>query len=221
VLEVVIVFGYKDARPVRFVSDRYERNYLVAQLLKPCQQGREDCGFQRGQSDGELFIKSFTDATDCRHQVQMKIVSSSVGPDDEVNRKDPLQVWRSDWSENTFLEGLARARVIFYSGHSRDGGGPDFHPPRIVADGHVQYSWYRRHRPGVVKMAKALRGSEKSAVGNKLIGLFSCESDQLKLHGRSYRSVDWLTTSGLVYAFDSFESMRSALSDWLRDLKDQ
>ena len=44
-IDVRILFGYKDARPARFVGDRYERALFVADLLKPCAPGQIACGF--------------------------------------------------------------------------------------------------------------------------------------------------------------------------------
>ena len=38
-VDVRVVFGYKDARPARFVADRYERLLLLSRLLRRCRLG--------------------------------------------------------------------------------------------------------------------------------------------------------------------------------------
>src|SRR5579871_5723859 len=46
-VDVRIIFGYKDARPARFVGDRYERLVLINGLTGPCLPKRFDCEFER------------------------------------------------------------------------------------------------------------------------------------------------------------------------------
>src|SRR5690606_28410542 len=59
-IDLKVVFGYKDARPARFVADRYERAIFIQRLLRDCKHGNQACGFRRGDSDADLFLKDIT-----------------------------------------------------------------------------------------------------------------------------------------------------------------
>src|SRR4051812_11465617 len=50
-IDVKIVFGYKDARPARFVADRYERAVFIQRLVRECKGENFACGFRRGEAD--------------------------------------------------------------------------------------------------------------------------------------------------------------------------
>ncbi len=63
--------------------------------------------------------------------------------------------------------------VVIYSGHSRNGGGPDFCPPRVLSNGHVDYDWYQRMHPGMTRMLDALARSEKDS---QVLVMHSCQS---------------------------------------------
>lgn len=210
IIDIRLVFGYKDARPARFVGDRYEKNALIEALMQPCTEERFDCGFKRSVNDAELFLKKIRGLDQKLHQVQLRLVQSSVGPDDDDNRRNPFQAWQSERAQSIFNEGLQQADIVFYNGHSRDGGGPDFSPPRIKSNRHVDYRWYATHRPGLVEMHRRL-GSKASQ--SKLIGLYSCVSEKLRPRkGRSQRRL-WLTNKKLIYYADALAEMRKALSD--------
>lgn len=200
-----VVFGYKDSRPTRFVGDRYERNALVRELIAPCPPGAVACGFRRAADDGETFTKEIGLRSGGRRQVVVEILHSSAGPDDDENRKDPLQAWRSRRAETVFLEGMREARVVLYDGHSRDGGGPDFGPPRLVKE-HVDYYWYQLKRPGLERLLARLRETPRAP---KLLGLFSCVSSRhfsAELR-EAAPSLALVTSSELLYYIDAFKGL--------------
>lgn len=157
---MTIVFGYKDARPARFVGDRYERALLIQELTK--------LGFARVADDDDLL----TIRMDRGRRLNLRIVNSAVGPDDRENRATPYQKVRSAEARRAFLDGLARAHAVFYNGHARVGGGPDFAPPRLTRNDHVDYAWYKRHRPGLAQLRSVLARPG----GAKLVGLFACDA---------------------------------------------
>lgn len=204
-----IVFGYKDTRPARFVGDRYERNALVAELLKPCPPGRLACGFRRAEGDGELLLKEIRAPRWGVRQIRLEVVHSSAGPDDEENRGDPLQRWRSRHAEAAFLEGMKEARVVLYDGHSRDGGGPDFGPPRLTK-GHVDYYWYQLRQPGLERMLSHLKESPRPP---KILGLFSCVSTGhfASRIREAAPALGLVTSSQLLYYIDAFRSLIGTL----------
>ncbi len=165
VLRIDIVFGYKDARPARFVGDRYERNYFITQVMR--------LGFTRSEEDDDLFLRKTLGPDGAEKSIELRITASSAGPDDDENRKDAFQAWKTREAENVFLQGVRESRVVFYNGHSRTGGGPDFGPPRLANGLKVDYSFYKKQRPGYQKLRSALAEAKKI----ELMGLFSCTAD--------------------------------------------
>ncbi len=206
-VELKIVFGYKDSRPARFVGDRYERAHLVRRLV--------DLGFTRDPLDDDLFATQITGPDQQLKTVKLRLLSSSVGPDDEMNRKNPYQRYQSEIAETAFLSGLAQADAVFYNGHSRDGGGPDFEPPLFnPSNHHVAYYWYRSHQPGLKKMLKALKASEKKP---ELIGLFSCSSSG-HFGGAVQQAAQsgLIGTSSLLYYSDALEGLVQTIEGLLK-----
>ena len=210
-LAVRIVFGYKDARPARFVGDRYERNLLVSYLVAPCPAHYHACGFRRDPEDADLFLKDITGPDGKPRRVKLRLMHSSAGPDDEENRRDPYQKWLSRQAQNAFFGGIRDVDVVFYNGHSRDGGGPDFTPPRLRADKHVNYWWYANTKPGLTTLLNVLEASETRA---RLLGLYSCVSTGL--FSETLRQADeklaLVTSRRLLYYADALKSLLGTLS---------
>jgi hypothetical protein len=206
VLDFRIVFGYKDARPARFVGDRYERAYFVEKLKK--------FGFHRIESDERLFRYEFTGLDGKKKTINLLVDASSVGPDDEQNRNDPYQKVKSEKASDLFLTGLRDADLVFYYGHSRDGGGPDFTPPKLLASSHTNYAWYQHHRPGLNAMLKALKAAPRDP---KLLGLYSCVSDEHFAKALLDLKPDLAlaVNHSLLYYNDAIDGMMETLSSLL------
>ncbi|MBY0370254.1 hypothetical protein K2X33_06175 [bacterium] len=209
-LKIVVVFGYKDARPSRFVGDRYERAVFASYLTARCQEGWEACGFTRSVEDPDLYERVLHGT-----RVSLRLTHSSAGPDDDENRHDSYQAWLSKHAERTFFEGLREADIVFYNGHSRDGGGPDFRPPQLTADKHVDYAWYIRERPQMKRLFDALESSGNH-VG--LFGLFSCSSSTHFLEELSNLKPDLalITSNRLLYYSDALSTLLGAVSATLQ-----
>ncbi len=202
-LKIRIAFGYKDSRPSRFVGDRYEKLVLLHYLLSPCTEGRSACGFQRDRTDTDLLTKD---------GVVLRLTHSSVGPDDELNRVDPLQRVQSALSASNFFEGFRNADVVFYNGHSRDGGGPDFEPPKLAAHNFVNYEWYQRQKPGEKKLLDAVAGA-KDRQRKAMLGLFSCRSsDHFLIELEKTGKLPNITSPRLYFYTDALRSMLDALN---------
>jgi hypothetical protein len=213
VVDLSIVFGYKDARPALFVGDRYEKSALVERLLEPCVSTDRACGFTRDRAqEPEMLSRIILGPDDKPKTIRIRITESSVGPNDEANRSDPEQSRQSSHARQAFIEGLSHAEAVFYIGHARNGGGPDFSPPQIRKDGHVDYSWYESRRPGLSELLKDLKAS---AHPPQLLGLFSCFAD--RHFSKQIRSaapgVALLTSSGWLYYQDALSQVASALDD--------
>ena len=172
VIDIRVLFGYKDTRPLRFVGDRYERNTFVEQLTGPCLESETACAFSRSADDGDRFEKKIVIYDGTTRTVQISVSHSSVGPDDDENLKDSYQKWQSEVAQTNFFSGLEMAHAIFYHGHSRNGGGPDFSPPVIRPDGHVDYGRYMKEKPGVAPMLAAIQKRKNPG----LLALLSCIS---------------------------------------------
>ena len=141
--------------------------------------------------------------------VRVRLVHSAAGPDDDENRSDGFQSWMSRQAERTFYSALTGSDVVFYNGHSRDGGGPDFAPPKLRW-GHPDYEWYTATRPGERRLLEALKGS----VGARMLGLFSCASTGHFVTEVRHASpqLATLTSGRLLYYADAMRNMLGALS---------
>jgi len=181
-LDLRVIFGYKDARPGRFVGDRHERLAFIQDLLQPCVESQSlVCGFERYKKDSSLFLKRLVSSKDPETQkrIILRVVHSSASTNDEANRKNPYQKVLSERAESIFLEGLKNARMVFYNGHSRFGGGPDFQPPVLNSAGYVDVSYYKTYSSGTSNMLAAL-ASRSKLTGKPLekLGIFSCASSK-------------------------------------------
>jgi len=216
-----IAFGYKDARPARFVGDIYEKVQFVQRLVQPCyEKNQYACEFVRAKDDGDWLYRKLKTENGSQLIVSLKVTSSSASPDDEANRRDRFQKYLSQISENNFLTGVRRAEATLYVGHSRDGGGPDFSPPRLRGNQSVDYFWYQRAKPGLNKLLVALKAKPFSnldgsrRIRKPILGLISCRSTQLfsRTLYRSGRQVELLSANELVYYTDGLAMTEKAIS---------
>jgi hypothetical protein len=200
ILDLRVVFGYKDTRPARFVGDRYEANYILMKL--------EEMGFARDPEDDDLLVMSERRFPP-RPEIRLKLVHSSASPDDQANRRNPWQEHLSKAAEEEFVSGLRAASAVFYVGHSRVGGGPDFWPPRLRRDGHVDYDWYKRKKPGMESVLRGLAGETPL----KFLGLYSCSSGPHfeKMVAKAAPQVRLETTSEVLYYVDSLRKVLAGL----------
>ncbi len=212
-VDLRVVFGYKDARPARFVADRYEYLNFVQKILSRCEGDDRTCGFVRSDLEADLFLREVRGPDGKPRMVRLRVVQASVGPDDGKNRENPFQAWRSRYAREAFVQGFAEADAVFYNGHSRAGGGPDFDPPLLTATGDVDFARYRREQPGLRQVLDALEANAHP----RLIGFFSCASDQLFV-GRVSRvapNVGLIASTELLYFSDAMESLTAAVSGLL------
>jgi hypothetical protein len=132
------------------------------------------CGFRK--SKGGFSKKMVNKFTGKRMNVFVKVVSSAYSSNDQLNKTTYAQKQnsQSQYALNQFQSALQSYDAVFYLGHARSGGGPDFFPPRLLKNGHVDYGYYKQQRPGLNSMLQALQGSDPS-----LIGLLACKSTGL------------------------------------------
>jgi hypothetical protein len=213
-VDVKVVFGYKDARPARFVADRYERMIFIQRLTQKCTRKNFACGFLRSKTDADLLIRKLNGPDGKPRTVFLRAIPSSVGPDDDDNRTNPFQKWRTRYANLAFFQGLTNADAVIYNGHSRAGGGPDFSPPHLTRDLEVDYAWYRKAEPGFTPIITTLEGAPSRL---KLLGLYSCASSRLFLERvrRAKPDLGLITSPKLIYFSDALESSIESISSLL------
>jgi hypothetical protein len=114
------------------------------------------CGFKQDPSNANLLSKKIRAPDGTVKTVQIKLIDATLDAHAEA---DFLASFSDD--------------AVFYLGHSRSGGGPDFNPPRLLANGDRDYAWYRRNQPGFRAIETTLANSKDHP---KLLALLSCDS---------------------------------------------
>ncbi len=142
-------------------------------LTRSCAGRALFCGFD--QEKDYVFSKAVViRGKTYRARVQIYFSSESEFFDKNIGRKGREQELRSDYMERFFVGALQGADAVFYLGHSRNGGGPDFNPPVLMAgENKVNYKgFYKIQRPGYHMMMSALSSGSQPAI----LGLMSCDS---------------------------------------------
>lgn len=142
-------------------------------LTKPCAGQSLFCDFI--QEKEYIFTRVVT-IRGRSYAARVEAYFSSVTEliDRNTGRAGGDQRQRSDYVARFFKNSLAGADAVFYLGHSRNGGGPDFDPPVLVpGTNKVDYNgYYKKKRPGYFMMMSALSGGNQPAI----LGLMSCDS---------------------------------------------
>lgn len=197
VSEIRVVFGYKDTRPMRYVGDRYERIAFSERL--------KTLGFVMDAEDADLFTLTTPDKV-----WRLRLAHSSVGPDDDANRKDSFQPWQSSHASRLFYDGINESTILLYDGHSRDGGGPDFGPPKITSSRHIDYYWYRVQQPGLLRLQQVLA---EAKTPTKVLGLFSCASDAFfsETVRKAQPGMALVSSRELIYHSDAMKNLEGLI----------
>ena len=178
--DVSLAFGYMDFAGQ--TADNYASYGFQAALMSRCQPGEFACGFTRHPDDANLFYKQIKilgpDGVLRLRTVRITIQSSSVSNIERDNRTElrDQQNRKSAETQKFFLSGLQNSDVVFYVGHARDGGGPDFSPPVLIKGSQTKadYGWYHKNQPGVHAMVDALGAASHPA---KIVGIFACYAE--------------------------------------------
>lgn len=139
------------------------------------------CGFSENPSDvspGKTTLTKDITLYDRPVQVRLNLVRGSLTPrylENTTDRKAE-QMAVSRQAEKLFFEDSKTADVIFYNGHSREGGGPDFNPPVHKPDGHVNYGLYQVKLNGIGRVLKLI--NSRRADPPVMVGMFSCYSNR-------------------------------------------
>lgn len=217
-LTIFVGFGYMDFSPGQDFVDSATALYSHGDVLDPdaydafakalvssCSTGFSSknqafaCGFKKGSGGFKKTIKNrFTGKNT---QVLVKLASSAYSSNDYQNKTTYAEKQQQK-SQNThaqFLNALKTYDAVLYLGHARSGGGPDFYPPRLLKNGHVDYGYYKSNKPGIKSMLQSLKG----ASGPDLIGLLACKSTGLfSASVQKYSGHSALITADSLFDFD-------------------
>jgi hypothetical protein len=218
-LTILVAFGYMDFSAGQDVVDSGSSLYNLGSVLDPdaltafstaltrsCSTAGFSsknqafaCGFRKS---GNSFSKSITNQfTGKKTRVSVKLVNSAYSSSDVQNKTKyaSQQNQKSQSAQNQFLSALQTHDAVLYLGHARSGGGPDFFPPRLLKNGHVDYGYYKKNKPGLRAMLGALNGVR----GADLIGLLACKSTGLFASSvKKYSSHSALITADSLFDFD-------------------
>ncbi|WP_413289437.1 hypothetical protein [Bdellovibrio sp. HCB337] len=193
VIDIRIIIGYFDWTTGSQIYSS-GRNYGYSPSIDPgayralreiitsrCPGEAEFCEFS---ADGPYKYSKSVINQGRRYLARVEIVFASVSEYYSANtgRYSSEQQQRSQAALAAFNSALKNADAVFYFGHSRNGGGPDFNPP-IFKPGtnKVDYSgYYKPQRPGYRKLISVLSSSDRKP---SILGLMSCDSRDHFLSG--------------------------------------
>lgn len=180
VLNVAVAFGYSDETDEH--SDDVTDGPTMASVRFRAQNqclyaGQGYCGFAL-EPDTELgavhLTRKLSVAEGQEWDINLYMINSSLTTSHRENRANAeAQAAKTERAKTFYTSALQNLDVVFYAGHSRNGGGPDFAPPRPAANGKVNYPWYEANRPGLKALLAALDGASSKPME---LGLFSCAS---------------------------------------------
>ncbi|UOF00044.1 hypothetical protein [Bdellovibrio reynosensis] len=187
IIDIRIALGYFDwttGRPVKAKFQNYGLSpsldlgayaALKAILTEPCEGNSRFCGFKVDPSNTNRLSREVkVHGKSYIARIDMQFASQSEYLDENRFSLRTEQNQRTAFMEDFFARGLQNADAIFYFGHSRNGGGPDFSPPIFIGSSNkVDYTnYYKPKRPGFKKMVAALSNGKQAPI----IGLMSCAS---------------------------------------------
>jgi hypothetical protein len=156
-------------------------------LTSSCSGNLRFCGFRPDQKNSNRLTRDVI-INGQRVQAVVSIVFASATEYYSQNTGSYRQQQqdRSQYAENFFLNALTNADAVFYFGHARNGGGPDFKPPVFIpGTNKVDYNgYYLVRKEGVKKMTAALASAQNRT---SVLGLMACDSRDHFL--RSIRAV--------------------------------
>jgi len=240
-VDIRVVVGYTDNRSVGYTGtnayqasltqDRYIAEAMIERFTakgivaaadgtpwNSCEAARNDCGFTRDPDDKTLLTRQIKGPDGYMHTVRLTIASSSASDNDQLNRTglESQQKALTERNKAIFFDGLHQADVLLYVGHMREGGGPDFAPPELKADGRVDYSKYDqglnrgKKDLGYNRMMWELAHSKHQPM---FIGLLACESEQYAANVRAAAPNSGVALIGSGVTYQTAFSQANAILD--------
>ncbi|HEY8270644.1 MAG TPA: hypothetical protein VIG33_07120 [Pseudobdellovibrionaceae bacterium] len=181
ILNIAVVLGYSDLTDehVDLVTDAFTLALLDRKLTSPCTYEHQGfCEFKliegkEHQVNHYARNLVINESEDIAVNIFTINSSYSISNTDNKTKYKTLQGNQTQTARNFYSWAQQNADMVFYEGHSRDGGGPDFSPPRPSYSGAVNYPWYRTNKPGLKFLLSALNTAPEKPI---TLGLFSCAS---------------------------------------------
>lgn len=191
VIDIRLALGYFDdsiGKEVIFNGENYGLSpsldpdlfYAFAQVAtRPCMSpSRTLCGFamKGALTDGKVILEKRVRIEGTTALARITLTHSSASSNFAANQSRLLnrQHQLTALSEQNFFDGVQNADFVYYVGHSRNGGGPDFTPPILNDELKPDYDgFYKIKQPGFNRLMARLRSR---ADGGPVVGLFSCFS---------------------------------------------
>lgn len=182
-LSIAVVFGYSDTidQGYDLVTDQWVLARMTRQLTDPCQYtGQGFCAFNLEAGEPhqvQHYSRQIQGPDNQDITVDLYTINSSfdISNYDNQTKYKTEQATKSETAQRLFAWALQTADVVFYEGHSRNGGGPDFLPPRAAVNGKVNYPWYEKNQPGLKFLLEKLEQASRPPM---ILGLFSCASQK-------------------------------------------
>lgn len=152
---------------------------LRHELTAPCKfKSIRLCGFSQSgeRRAGKLVFEKTVSIHEQEVRVRLTMTQGSASEvyADNLKRLVNFQQHLINQSEENFFGGLQEADVVFYNGHSRNGGGPDFRPPVLNKKNKTDYAgYYQVEKPGITRAVASLSQNPNPGF---ILGLFSCFS---------------------------------------------
>lgn len=222
VLNIAVALGYSDTTDEGFnlVTDGWVQKTLVTQLTRTCTYPSQGfCEFKVQHADPhevQLYTRELTLSDNSTLLVNVYAMNSSYDMSNEENLtiyKNEQRI-KTEKAQSFYGWAIQNADVVFYEGHSRDGGGPDFAPPITARNGKVNYSWYHKYKPGLKFLLSQL---EQVNAAPMIFGLFSCASQphfQSKI-SKYFSNSNTIMSTKVVEAHYTKEALLSSLESLL------
>ncbi len=148
------------------------------ELKADCRGGLKLCGFSEAgdPESGKVVLKKEVRVHGRDVLVRITLTQASASESFVLNKGElaARQKKLTLQSEENFFDGLKTADMVFYNGHSRNGGGPDFNSPILNKKGKVDYKgYYEIKRIGIKRTYNSLKENPNQGF---VLGLFSCYS---------------------------------------------
>jgi hypothetical protein len=171
-INVTIAYGYFDGEDGSTWDTRM-LNQFLNKMTAPCKTWHtKSCGFKKSGKGPYILTRKMTGPDGMIKTVKITVDAPSTSADNKTNMSNPAQKTKSAAVKNMYLNGLRNSEVTLYLGHSRDGGGPDFDPPKL-RNGHVDYDSYQSNPKDKKEMLSVLAEDPNKA---RIVGFFSCSS---------------------------------------------
>lgn len=171
-------------------------------LTQKCRGALQFCGFDE-RSPG-VFTKDVRSPEGGRIRARLELRSPSLSTSHAQNvgpLKDQQDARSADVT-SWFFGSIDGADMVVYNGHARKGGGPDFAPPRLLSNQHVNYGWYGKNTPGLNRLTSALRSAQEKPAAVMLMACNSTKLFQRQVEAASPKSafagINLVPDTGLV-----------------------